>query len=76
VLPKDAHRSIPNALENTALLAALVHPNHIVCRGSLGFSRLPPPRDSNGFGYIYYQTHKTPPTANNKSVPCVMGISQ
>ena len=44
--------SIPLAIENTALLAAFIHPNHIVYRGSLGFSRLPPPRDSNGFGYI------------------------
>jgi len=43
--------SIPFVLENTALLAALVHPNHIVCLCSWGFSRLPPPRDSNDFGY-------------------------
>ena len=48
--------NIPNALENTALLAALTHPNHIVCRGSLGFTRLPPPRDSNYFGYIHHTT--------------------
>jgi len=34
-------------IQTTALLAALVHPNDIVYRGSLGLSRLPPPCDSN-----------------------------
>ena len=45
-------KSIPLAIENTALVAALIQPNHIVFYAH-GVPSLPPPRDHNGFWYIF-----------------------
>ncbi|RBM82186.1 hypothetical protein DLR70_08900 [Vibrio paracholerae] len=43
---------IPFLLEAAAVLATLVHPNHIVCLCSWGFTYLPPTSNSKLFGYI------------------------
>ncbi|KNA48501.1 hypothetical protein A5A_023598 [Vibrio cholerae MZO-2] len=42
---------IPVLLEAAAVLATLVHPNHIVCLCSWGFTHLPPTCNSKLFGY-------------------------
>ncbi|ORP95939.1 hypothetical protein B8U03_14800 [Vibrio cholerae] len=42
---------IPFLLEAAAVLATLVHPNHIVCLCSWGFTHLPPTCNSKLFGY-------------------------
>ncbi|PVU66963.1 hypothetical protein C9E85_04770 [Plesiomonas shigelloides] len=47
-----AFQSIPFLLEVAAVLAAFVHPNHIVCLCSWGFTHLPPTCNFKLFGYI------------------------
>ncbi|HAD42894.1 MAG TPA: hypothetical protein DCF97_07185 [Plesiomonas shigelloides] len=45
-------RAIPFLLEVAAVLAMFVHPNHIVCLCSWGFTHLPPTCNFTLFGYI------------------------
>ncbi|RBM69357.1 hypothetical protein DLR72_06465 [Vibrio paracholerae] len=42
---------MPFLLEVAAVLATLVHPNHIACLCSWGFTDLPPTFNSKSFGY-------------------------
>ncbi|PVU67003.1 hypothetical protein C9E85_04995 [Plesiomonas shigelloides] len=42
---------IPFLLEAAAVLATFVHPNHIVCLCSWGFTHLPPTCNFTLFGY-------------------------
>ena len=51
-----AIRSIPFLLEAAAVLATFVHPNHIVCLCSWGFTHVPPTCNFTLFGYIQYGT--------------------
>ncbi|PUA72877.1 hypothetical protein DB317_03565 [Vibrio cholerae] len=44
-------RDIPFLLEAAGVLATFVHPNHIVCLCSWGFTHLPPTCNSKWFGY-------------------------
>ncbi|ORQ03577.1 hypothetical protein B7972_03975 [Vibrio cholerae] len=37
------------------MLATFIHPNHIVCLCSWGFTRLPPTCNSKSFGYRYFK---------------------
>ncbi|PVU66416.1 hypothetical protein C9E85_08150 [Plesiomonas shigelloides] len=43
--------TIPFLLEVAAVLATFIHPNHIVCLCSWGFTHLPPTCNSKSFGY-------------------------
>ncbi|HAD41807.1 MAG TPA: hypothetical protein DCF97_01620 [Plesiomonas shigelloides] len=44
---------IPFLLEAAAVLATFVHPNHIVCLCSWGFTHLPPTCNFTLFRYTY-----------------------
>ncbi|AVQ87371.1 hypothetical protein C7R88_08760 [Plesiomonas shigelloides] len=50
-----AVRYIPFLLEAAAVLATFVHPNHIVCLCSWGFTHLPPTCNFTLFGYKTHQ---------------------
>ncbi|SUB62558.1 Uncharacterised protein [Plesiomonas shigelloides] len=50
-----AVRYIPFLLEAAAVLATFVHPNHIVCLCSWGFTHLPPTRNFTLSGYKMHQ---------------------
>ncbi|MDP0562787.1 MAG: hypothetical protein QS721_10880 [Candidatus Endonucleobacter sp. (ex Gigantidas childressi)] len=44
-------RVIPVVFQSATLLAALVHPDHLLLVGSWGFAYLPPSSNLKSFGY-------------------------